>query len=220
MNMRKHRANRAITVLNTVFAVLTGLFCIFLLSACNRTADSEETVERDYELYLSDLKYSEDDGAIYAVVTRTGSDDERLGAKWHWITRSYAQDIWYNRQDVEMKIDSAILYSEIENRIADYDFGEEIGEYNRLIVALRYDTIYKSVKSDGEAVKSGRYYLHSFYIDGDAESQTHNLALKTQNSANWYTMLIGCAIAIAVALTGVSLALKGGVWQKKKKKSA
>ena len=116
-----------------------------------------------------------------------------------------------------MTVSASAVYDEVLGRITDDDRIHDGVEYNHLKVVLRYDTIYKSISSDGDVAKSGRYYLHYFDFDKAQSEQTFSLHLKTQITANWYTLLIACVLVLAVVLLAVTLAIKGKLWQKKKK---
>lgn len=223
--MKNHCSISGKSVLYGVIALIMCFFCAMIFTACNDNGESEKTVrEQERNLYLGALTYDAENGIIYACVGMNGDEQDGdkpipLTAKLKWVSYSYAQDTWYNREDVEMSVSSAELYDEVNSVLTDEQRLHDSVIYERLKVVLRYDTIYKSIKSDASVTKQGRYYVHKFATDEAQEQETFYLRLTTQNSASWYTLLIGCVIIFAVALTGVMLAVKGNLWQKKKNKN-
>ncbi len=212
-------ANLNKRTLYAIFITAMCLFCAFLLSACNKSGQAESVSERSYFAYVS-YEYPDDTDVVRAVVSLSGSEENQLETQIGWRSVSYAKNVWYNAQDVEIFVDSAALYGEIEQRTQDEVHIQDGKLYHGLKVVFRYDTIYKSITSDADAVaKSGRYYRHSFELDDNTQSRTCRLYLSTQNSASWYSALIAGVIVLAVILLAAALAIKGKIWQKKKKKS-
>ncbi|MDE7373493.1 MAG: hypothetical protein K2N18_05460 [Clostridia bacterium] len=201
-----------------IIAVVICLFCTVILSACNGKGKENESVsEFERSLYLHEIVYNEEELTMCAVVTFKGDESKILSSKLNWKSTTYPLNVLFKEEDVAMTVDASAVYDEIEGRLTDADYIRDGVEYNHLKVELRYDTIYKSISSDGEVTKSGRYYLHFFEFDEDKNEQAFSLHLKTQITANWYTLLIVCVLALAVVLLAVTLAIKGKLWQKKKK---
>ena len=195
------------------------LFCVVMLSACNAQKSEPEVSQRQYNAYMS-IAYSPDEATIYAYVMLSGDEENMLESTISWESSFYAKNTWYNAQDVIISVPSEELCAEIDSRITDDMYFYEDMEYDTLKIIFRYDTIYKSINSDADRVARGNgKYVHLFELDGDNEAQTFNLHLTSQKAASWYTILIACVIIFAVALLGVSLAIKGKIWQKRKKKN-
>ncbi|MDE6302505.1 MAG: hypothetical protein K2M36_02830, partial [Clostridia bacterium] len=171
-------------------AVTVCLICAFALCACN---SSDET-KSEKSLYFADIEYSPDDGIMYAVVALSGDENKKLQSSLLWQSQKYALDSWYNRQDVIMTVRPSELYAELGGIISEEQRAHEGAEYNLLKVVLRYDTIYKSLKSDGSVEKNGNKYLHKFILDEENGEQECAVWLKSQNAASWYALLIGCGI--------------------------
>jgi hypothetical protein len=70
-------------------------------------------------------------------------------------------------------------------------------EYSTLKIVYDYDTIYKSIKSDGEHSKSGRNYVHSFDVSNGPFEAT--LTRNIPRQSTWYAVLLGGAGAVIVA---------------------
>ncbi len=209
-----------IRVLSLCFAAIICLFCAISLTACNSGLKKPAQEDREYFLYIGGYIYDDGNETVTAIVKMSTAQKDgatNIDAKATWRILNYADDIWYNKQNVKISLQSNAVFGEAKALAGDEVFEKDGKTYNVLKVALRYDTIYKHIKSDGEIVKSGRYYLHTFDIDEEEHTQTFELNFKSQNSASWYSVLISCCIALAVALIGATAAIKGGVWQKKKK---
>ena len=218
--MQYKQNKHKISIVTVLIAVILCGLCAFALTACNNNFVKENTVDREYKLYLAGLSYSEDEGVIYGIVTLKGDEESELNSSLSWHSRSYEINTWYNGQNVEMTLNPSDIYADVLKNISEEQWIYNDVQYNGLKVVLRYDTIYKSINSDADSVvKSGRYYLHRFNLDEETESKTCAIWLKSANSASWYTILIVCGIAFAAVLCGVMLLVKGGVWQKKKTKN-
>lgn len=214
--MTEYCAKRRIVY--AVIATVICLFCAVILSACNGKDDDNKSVNKfERSLYLHEIVYDEEELTVRAVVTFKGDESEMLSSKLDWKSTAYPLNVLFKQEDVAMTVDASAVCGEIEGRLTDTDRIRGGVEYNHLKVELRYDTIYKSISSDGEVTKSGRYYLHFFGFDENKGEQTFSLHLKTQIIANWYTLLIACVLAFAGVLLAVTLAIKGKLWQKKKK---
>ncbi|MCM1306585.1 MAG: hypothetical protein NC303_04735 [Firmicutes bacterium] len=204
-------------ILYRSIALLICICCAVLLYACNKKDDNKAISESNRSLYLHDIIYDEDELTMCAVVAFKGEDGDRLNAKLNWKSETYPLNILFKQEDVAMRINPSEIYREIEGGLASEETVHDGTQYNRLKIALRYDTIYKSISSDGNVTQSGRYYLHYFDFDETENEQTFSLRLKTQITANWYTLLIALVLVLAVVLLAVTLAIKGKLWQRKKK---
>lgn len=217
--MIKNRAKHTIDTLFAIAAMFICLFCAVAMSACSGGKDAPKTSERLYHTYLT-FGYPSDGEDMYAYVMLSGKDEDQLEATVRWNSKSYAKNVWYNVQDVEMTVDSAALCKEISELMTEDMYVRGDVTYKHLKIVFRYDTIYKSISSDADSVvMSGGKYVHMFVLDKNSDAQKCNLHLTSQNAASWYTMLIACVIIFAVILLGVTLAVKGKLWQKKMKKS-
>lgn len=204
-------------VLYTAILMMICLFCVVTLSACNSQKREPEVSQREYNVYLS-LAYPSEGTEVYAYVMLSGDEENMLETTIGWESSFYAKNTWYNAQDVVITVPSEALCAEIGELVTDEMYFHEDAEYDSLKIIFRYDTIYKSINSDAErAVRSNGKYVHLFELSEDVEAQTFHLHLTSQNAASWYTMLIACVIIFAVGLLGVSLAIKGKLWQKRKK---
>ena len=199
--------------------VLLILLCAFVLSACNSESANRQITETERSLYQSGIEYDLDTMTMRVTVGFGGSAESKLNTKAERVSEKYAPDSMYKCEDVTITVDASSLYYELEGRIADEQRIHEGVKYNDLKIILRYDTIYKSIKSDANVIKSGNKYLHIFDIDETQAEQRFVLYLKNHNSAGWYTVLIASVLILGVMVIAITVAVKGKLWQKKRKQS-
>lgn len=203
--------------LSVLFLVGIVLCLAIFLSACDKTDEQKSAEENSRPLYFKGLEYLPDEQTAIAVVSFKGEENEILQCvDAMWNSASYKINAWYNGSTTEITVSPSAIFSAVQEVIPQESLLIDGVEYNRLKVEIRYDTIYKSIKSDGRVMRSGKKYIHSFELDGQSESRTLTLTLQNPDTANWYTMLIACAIAAIIICVLIYLAVKGGLWQKKK----
>lgn len=159
---------------------------------------------------------SERVATVYVTFSKTDRKLEGSGAVWHSEKRK--DGAFYNVSETTVTLAPDSIFSAVKESVPQEDLVHNDVEYNRLKVVLRYDTIYKSIKSNGEITREGRKYVHKYALDQSLESDVFTLEMRTQNAASWYGTLLGCAVAVALVAIGVTLALKGVKWQKTKTK--
>jgi len=209
--MKNNRRKYAIcTLLAFVLCTITALLC-----ACSQTEESD-VVER--EIYLTgDIVFtSAEDDTAYVHVSFSG-DGECVGTAT-WSSEIENVDLWYKQSTSTVTFDPSRIFSAVKEAVPQEDLENEEHIYNRLKVVLLYDTIYKSIKSDGQITKNGRTYTHAFELDETLDEQTITLTMRSARSENWYTALIAGGIVLFAIATGIYLAYKGRLCQKKKLK--
>ncbi len=159
---------------------------------------------------------SEKVAIIYVTFSKTDRKLEGCSAVWHSEKRK--DGAFYNVSETTVTLAPDSIFSAVKESVPQEDLVHNDVEYNRLKVVLRYDTIYKSIKSNGEITREGRKYVHKYALDQSLESDVFTLEMRTQNAASWYGTLLGCAVAVALVAIGVTFALKGVKWQKTKTK--
>lgn len=209
----KNRFSRVFGLLTTVAIAI--VICLALFSACNK-AESEDESEIQRDLYLSSIAFSPDTEEAIVYLTFANTDEKIDGASVDWKSGDLTSDVWYKTSKTYIVAPSARIFSVVQSAIPQERLIKDGVQYNRLKVIIRYDTIYKSIKSDGETTASNRVYSHYFTLDESSESQTFTLTLKSANSANWYGILIALAIVAAVVTCAAFLLAKGKLWRKKK----
>lgn len=203
-------------ILRCVIILLICLFCATALCACNDGKYNKKIKESERALYLGRIVYNTD-LTMTVNVSLKGDEAQKLNSKLTWISTTYNVNVLFKREDVDIIVNSSELYNEINGRLTEDVRIHEGVEYSGLKLVLNYDTIYKSISSNARISKiSGRYY-HYFDLDESLDGQQFWLSAKTQISANWYTILIASVLALAVVAVAVALAIRGKLWQMKKK---
>lgn len=153
---------------------------------------------------------------IYVTFSKTDRKLDGCSAAWHSEKRK--DGAFYNVSETTVTLAPDSIFSAVKESVPQEDLVYNDVEYNRLKVVLRYDTIYKSIKSNGEITREGQKYVHKYALEKSLESDVFTLEMRTQNAASWYGTLLGCALAVALVAIGVTFALKGVKWQKTKTK--
>lgn len=159
---------------------------------------------------------SEKVATVYVTFSKTDRKLEGCSAVWHSEKRK--DGAFYNVSETTVTLAPDSIFSAVKESVPQEDLVYNDVEYNRLKVVLRYDTIYKSIKSNGEITREGQKYVHKYALEKSLESDVFTLEMRTQNAASWYGTLLGCALAVALVAIGVTFALKGVKWQKTKTK--
>lgn len=153
---------------------------------------------------------------IYVTFSKTDRKLDGCSAVWHSEKRK--DGAFYNVTETTVTLAPDSIFSAVKESVPQEDLVYNDVEYNRLKVVLRYDTIYKSIKSNGEITREGQKYVHKYALEKSLESDVFTLEMRTQNAASWYGTLLGCVLAVALVAIGVTFALKGVKWQKTKTK--
>lgn len=200
----KHRIRAMVALL-----VLCTCF-MFALTACNDdTQASDAPIER--ALYLNAVGYDEENLTVVVTVTFAGAEDKKLDCKQSvWTSERGSDGVWYNKSLTSVQISPSSIFSAADARVPQEERIKNDVEYNSLKVYLRYDTMYKSIKSDAEqVVRNGRYYLHFYEMSAQDEGKTLTLEMRTQNSAAWYSILAVCAVVLLAVCITVFALIKG-----------
>ena len=203
-------------IIRVIGIILSCLFCV-LLCACNHSDAQKQVSETEKPLHQLGIAYDADTLTMCVIVSLSGKEDNKLDSNVKWISTKYAPNSMYKCEDVDIVVDVPSLLEELENRLTQEQWMHEGVKYNALKIELRYDTIYKSIKSDANVTKSENRYIHKFKVDETLSEQTFSLQLTNQNSASWYTVLIVAVLVFGVIIVVIALALKGKLWQKKRK---
>lgn len=198
----------------TLVALTLIALCV-MLCACSKTEESD-VVERKIYLTGGIVFTSVEDDTAYVHVSFSGGG-ECVGTAT-WSSEIQNVDLWYKQSTSTVTFDPSRIFSAVKEAVPQEDLKNEDHIYNRLKVVLLYDTIYKSIKSDGQITKNGRTYTHAFELDETLDERTITLTMRSARSENWYTALIAGGIVLFAIATGIYLAYKGRLCQKKKLK--
>ena len=224
---------KKITLFLLVFTLVFA--SAFFLVACNEQQEDEGDITRDLYVYAiafedavateeessakvqADADSSADKTAIvYLTFSKTDRKIEGANAFWHSEKRKDGE--FYFVTTIKISLSPESIFSAVKESIPQEDLVKDEVEYNRLKVVLRYDTIYKSIKSNGEITRSGRIYTHAFALDENLQNDVFTLEMRSANSANWYAVLAACAFGGVLISIIATLAVKGAKWQKTKTK--
>lgn len=213
----KGKNAQKIRILSIVLIVCMLMGMATLFTACDKQEDSLTTTS-NRGMYLGAIDFDVENKIAYVTVTFGGDTNDLIeGVTSTWSAQKRKVNAWYNESVNKISVNSASIYSAVVDRIPQENLVYNEEQYEQLKVRLRYDTIYKSVKSDGEKLRNVTNYSHYFYLDENTDSQVFTLTMKSQNSANWYSLLIGCALIFIVVCVLIFLASKGKLWQKKQR---
>lgn len=224
---------KKITLFLLVFTLVFA--SAFFLVACNEQQEDEGDITRDLYVYAiafedageteeessakvqADADSSADKTAIvYLTFSKTDRKIEGANALWHSEKRKDGE--FYFVTTIKISLSPESIFSAVKESIPQEDLVKDEVEYNRLKVVLRYDTIYKSIKSNGEITRSGRIYTHAFALDENLQNDVFTLEMRSANSANWYAVLAACVFGVVLISIIATLAVKGAKWQKTKTK--
>ncbi len=192
------------------------MLCLLLLCACNEDKTDNQDIER--ALYLADIEYDSESLTATAVIKFSGVESKKIdGINTIWHTENSQPNVWYNLSTTQIYLNPNAIFSAVKSNIPQDNLEVDGVVYNHLKVVIEYDTIYKSIKSDGQCKKDGKTYHHRFELDAQEVEDTLTISITNPNSANWYSLLIGVAIIVGMIVLVVYLLKKGGIWQKKKK---
>ena len=226
--------NRIKKITLILLVVALAVASALSLCACNEQADDDGDVVRN--LYIYTIKFSGDEensdapsgetsafdeqtdrvATVYVGFSKTDRQVEGASAVWHSDRRKDGE--FYFVTETTISLNPIAIFSAVKESVPQEDLVYNDVEYNRLKVVLRYDTIYKSIKSDGEITRAGRTYTHVFALDESLENDVITLKMRSPNSANWYATLVCCALAIVLIALVATLSVKGAKWQKTKTK--
>ena len=207
--MRDTRRRSIKRGLSAAFVVLMCLFMLFSLAACD---EKEEISSAGYGLYLAGCTYNDETLTVTAHVSLSGTAEQRLdGLVAEGVRVFKGEGLFYNRTIISVSLDVPAIYDAVNKRgvlertVQGEDGGENIKKYQRLQVVMRYATIYKSIVTNGTRHPSGSGYVDILPLEGERE-QEFEISQRTQNSANWYTLLVAAGIALFAAFMGAYLA--------------
>ena len=161
--------------------------------ACSNTGD---TVDYIYGVYIKSV--SVENGVCTVCVSR--EENQHLVGKSS-IEVYIEQGSFFEKYTYNVRFDGYSIFSAVEEALAQDGTLLNGQEYSTLKIIYDYDTIYKSMKSDGVRTKNNGKYIHSFAVESSSfdVQLTRNVARQSM----WYAV----AIAGAVVLLGGGLTL-------------
>lgn len=210
--MTKSRRNCKTKVLSVVFAAIITLLLLFSLVGC----DKKQTISRvSYDLHILGAQYDDESSTATAFISLSGSDAQRLDGLKAYGERIFSREnLFFNHIDISVSLDGATIYAAVRDRGVmsretpeTDDEGAEVvkREYQNLKVVAIYDTIYKSIVTNGERRSNGSGYRDLLPIDESGATE-FEISQRSQNSANWYALLIAAGIVLFMAAMAAYLA--------------
>ena len=163
------------------------------LVACNNAGDE---VSYAYGVYIKGVSVDEN-GQCTAALTRNqtaylvgeSSIDVVFVEKGFWTYYTYT-----------VAFDGSAIFSAVEDALAQDGTLLNGQEYSTLKIIYDYDTIYKSIKSEGVRTKVSGNYAHSFEVDKTPFNTQLTRVMPRQSV--WYGVAVaGAVVILAVALT-------------------
>lgn len=184
-----------------------------MLCACNEQKD--ESVSR--ELYFYGIEYPEDSDVAIVYVTFSKTEQMLEGVQGEWHSTTYNDGTFYKVSVSTITYDQSAIFSAASALVPQEDLVHNDVEYKGLKVVLRYDTIYKSIKSDVSPTRVAGKYVHNFDVAEDEIDGGFTLTMRSARSESWYGVLIASAMGVVLVIVVIRLLSKGEKWQKKKK---
>ena len=202
--MTKFARKCNIRVLSALFVAMICLFAIFAFVGC----DKKETVApATYGIYLKGYAYDEQTLTVTAHVALSGTSEQRLsGLTAAGERRAFNENLFYRRTNIRVELDAPSIYSAVREGMTQEVWVKDQTHYENLKVVMRYDTIYKSIVTNGT-----RHSVSGGYVDllelGEDGPQEFLISQRSQNSANWYSLLVAAGIAALAAGLAIYLAV-------------
>ena len=141
--------------LSKTLILIILLALVFTLVACNEVEPSNST----YGVYLKSA--SVEDGVCTVRLSRSAKGDS-LGESQ--IVVEGEEDHFFTHYVYSVTFDGEAIFCAVEQLLTQDGTILDGAEYSTLKIVYDYDTIYKSIKSDGVHTKSGRTNTHSFEV--------------------------------------------------------
>ncbi len=164
------------------------LTILFVTVGCNKT---DEVNTSTYGVYVKEVSKSEDTCTV--KLGRSGRG-ESLGDSVIAITEEKGD--FFDTYTYTVTFDGGAIFSAVAERLTQDGTISNEEEKSSLKIVYDYDTIYKSIKSDGITGKNGRTYSHLFEVK--EQSFQAVLTREIPNQATWYAVLIGVTVFLTV----------------------
>ena len=178
--------------------ILTALFLVvilFVLVGCNQIDDTGSTTWYDCGVYVQSVVV--EDGVCTVQLARTETD---LMVGRSVIAVCMAEDVFFDRYDYTVTFDGNAIFSAVEGLLQQDVTLLNGQEYSTLKIIYDYDTIYKSMKSNGNHQNSDDKYHHLFEVERAPFKA--DLTRTVANQSAWYGVAIGGALVLlAIGLT-------------------
>lgn len=180
-------------------ATILLLLVVMLVSVgCNKT----DTPPATYGVYVKSVTV--EDGVCTVRLWRSKSG-ESLGDSV--IAVDVVEGSFFDSHVHTITFDGGAIFSAVKLLLTQDGTILEGKEYSTLKIVYDYDTIYKSIKSDGVYKKSGRTHTHSFEVEEGPFQVT--LTREVPNQSVWYAVAIGGTVALLLAVAVTLKVVRG-----------
>ncbi len=155
-----------------------------------------EVSESTYGVFVKEVVHEND--VVTVHLCRSG-EGESLGDSIIAITEEDGE--FFDSYIYSLTFDGGAIFSAVRDRLTQDGTISGENEDSSLKIVYDYDTIYKSIKSDGTVSKEGGVYSHHFQVNEGMFQVT--LTREIPNQSSWYAVLIG----VTVALLGVAVGI-------------
>ena len=195
---------------NNLFAISILLLIILNFCLIFTACDKEKVeVQQNPNLYINSFVYDDNTKTMTAILTLSGEEKDMISDVVVVPEEFQSKiDFWYNKYELQYKLPSNAIYSSLEKKLTDKDRIVDGVQYTNLKVVFRYDTIYESIKSNGELKHTDDVYIHILPLKKDKMVEVFHLEKPYPNSANWYTILIATALTVAIIIVVISIIVK------------
>lgn len=146
---------------------------------------------------------------MVAYVGFAGKEEKKLPITATWETSKHDEG-FYSVTESKITLTPDSIFSAVNGTLTQDEKIYDGKEYSSLKVQLRYDTIYKIIKSEGNVKKVNKTYIHTFDLDESQSNFNTTLVLTQPKQSAWYGTLAGCAGAVLIIIIVVSQ-----IWRKK-----
>ena len=165
---------------------------------CNKTDIAPAT----YGVYVKSVTVEED--VCTVRLSRSGKGESLQDSV---IAVEEVSGSFFDTYIYTVSFDGGATFSAVNNLLTQDGTILDGEEYSTLKIVYDYDTIYKSIKSDGVYTKSGRTHTHSFEVVEGPFQVT--LTREVPNQSVWYAVAIGGTVALLLAVAVTLKVVRG-----------
>ena len=175
--------------------ILTLILLLTFLLTFVACSNADDEVRHVYGVYIKSATVEND----VCTVRLSFEESSWLVGKAS-VDTSVQTDSFFERYTYVIVCNGKAIFSAVENALAQDGTLLNGQEYSTLKIIYDYDTIYKSIKSEGVRTKVSGNYVHSFEVDKTPFNTQLTRVMPRQSV--WYGVAIaGAVVILAVALT-------------------
>ena len=184
--------------LSKIATILLLLLVGLVAVGCNST----DTAPATYGVYVKSVTVEED--VCTVRLSRSGKGESLQDSV---IAVEEVSGNFFDTYIYTVSFDGGATFSAVNNLLTQDGTILDGEEYSTLKIVYDYDTIYKSIKSDGVYTKSGKTHTHSFEVVEGPFQVT--LTREVPNQSTWYAVAIGGTVALLLAVAVTLKVVRG-----------